>query len=240
MLDAPDKVSYVVPVHDRGEISKRWACDDGGFVMHDACPSLGASYDGIRLGATDECVAFSLHASKIVTGGEGGLFVGPPENAAIVRRLRNHGFSGNKVVSIGHNYHMSELAAAVALAQVRRFEWLRGQRLEIVEIYDQAFESHARPLGDVENRAEGSHWAYFLDVGEQERRDAAMRQLLASGIECKPGRMLCHKQPAYEGYPKGDLSNSERLSACALRIPLFPMEEGQLDHVIKVTKAALS
>lgn len=150
----------IIPVHFAGlpcemaairEIARR----AGAFVIEDAAHALGASYDGVRIGATEpadrasDAVCFSFYASKNLTTGEGGLLTTPHAEAARrMRLLRLHGITKDawkryseqgswayEVVEPGFKYNLSDLQAAVGLGQLRKLDAFLEARRRRAALY---------------------------------------------------------------------------------------------------------
>ncbi len=134
---ARERVDLVMPVASYGHALP--ALDWDAFVAEtnvpvfaDAAPAFGVQTMGRRVHW-----AFSLHATKPMGIGEGGLFVSPDEAlAGRVRRLTNFGFEGGVIERVGGtNAKLSEFAAAVGLAQLQRWPMLKCRRLAVLEAY---------------------------------------------------------------------------------------------------------
>jgi perosamine synthetase len=133
-----DRTRALMPVHIHGQPADMdeigaIAARHGLPVTEDAAQSHGATYKGRRTGTLADCAAFSLNATKNLSGGEGGLFVTDDERALdVARRLANYGenpaplergeFRSYLSSGLGWNYRGAELPAALARAQLRRLD----------------------------------------------------------------------------------------------------------------------
>jgi dTDP-4-amino-4,6-dideoxygalactose transaminase len=134
------------PIED---IAKR----QGASVIEDAAHALPASYKGRMIGSGDNPVAFSFYATKNLTTGEGGMLTGSPEIVARARTLGLHGMSRDawkrygqggswfyQVDDPGFKYNMTDIQAAMGVAQLRKLDRFQARRREIVAAYNLAFQ----------------------------------------------------------------------------------------------------
>src|SRR5271154_3329732 len=124
----------------------------GLIVIEDACHALGAKYRGRRVGSVAHMTVFSFHAVKHVTTGEGGMVTTDnPLFAETLRRFRNHGISSSarqrqstgqwhyEMVLLGFNYHLTDIACALGLGQIKKLEANLARRRQIAARYDAEF-----------------------------------------------------------------------------------------------------
>jgi dTDP-4-amino-4,6-dideoxygalactose transaminase len=122
-------------------------------VIEDAAHALPASYKGRLIGSGDNPVAFSFYATKNLTTGEGGMLTGSPELVARARTLGLHGMSRDAWKRYGHGgswfyqvddpgfkYNMTDVQAAMGIAQLRKLDRFQARRREIVAAYNRAFQ----------------------------------------------------------------------------------------------------
>jgi perosamine synthetase len=113
----------------------------GLFVLEDAAESPGAEYKGRRVGSIGHAATFSFFGNKIITTGEGGM-VTTNDRAidAEVRRLKNHGMDPQRKYwfeTVGFNYRLTNVAAAIGLAQMEKIDWHLEQRRQIAAWYQE-------------------------------------------------------------------------------------------------------
>ncbi len=113
----------------------------GLFVLEDAAESPGAEYKGRRVGSIGHAATFSFFGNKIITTGEGGMVTtNDPALDAEVRRLKNHGMDPKRKYwfeTVGFNYRLTNVAAAIGLAQLERIDWHLEQRRQIAAWYQE-------------------------------------------------------------------------------------------------------
>jgi perosamine synthetase len=141
------KTTGIIPVHMFGHpvdmdpimaIAER----HGLFVLEDAAESPGATYKGRRVGSIGHAATFSFFGNKIITTGEGGMVTtNDPRVDAEIRRLKNHGMDPSRKYwyeTVGFNYRLTNVAAAIGLAQMEKVDWHLDQRRQIAEWYKQS------------------------------------------------------------------------------------------------------
>jgi perosamine synthetase len=155
------------------------------FLVEDAAPAFGGSYRGQALGTLGDIGITSFHTAKIFTSVEGGVvFCDSLEHAAQARVIRSQGESPAEKYThpvVGHNYRMSDLHAAVGLAQLSRYHQVLAQRAASAAYYSERL-AEASHVTIPTVRPENRH-AWFLYTVLIPRRDAVRRALLDSGIE---------------------------------------------------------
>jgi len=193
------KTKAVMPVHiyghpaNMGEINKI-AKESGLFVLEDACPSLGATFEGKKTGSLGDMAAFSFQGAKIVVTGEGGMLVTNNsklfEKAAYIADLgrdRKRGSFWHTL--IGYKYKMSNLQAALGLGQLERVESLIKRKRRI-------FEWYYKKLGSIEGLSMNTekpwsrnvYWmsSIVIDRKLSITRDEFMKELKSRMIDTRP------------------------------------------------------
>lgn len=216
-------------------------------VIEDAACGLGSSRGGVPCGrwpGVPGC--FSFHPRKVVTTGEGGaITTDDGELAARVRLLRSHGGQrgpevGLEFVAHGFNYRMSEVQAVLGLAQLRRLDDIRNDRIRTAARYEalldgvEGVELITRPRGDV--------WSYQSFVVLVDDRDRVVHRMRDGGIETTLGTYAMHAHPAFAhlGHVAGDLPESYDRQQRSLTLPLLPaMEERDIERVVRSLASAV-
>jgi len=256
------KTKAIVPVHfgghpcDMDELRKL-AKDHSLAVVEDAAHALSAEYRGRRIGGTDGLAVFSFHPVKNITTGEGGMVTtNSGELAERVRALRAHGVMTDpdarfgprgsyfyEMRLLGHRFYMTDMQAALGIAQLGRLESFQRRRREIVALYE-------RELGGVEgirlpvSRSEVLHaWhLYVIELtGPGLDRDWAFKAMRAENIGVNVHYIPVHYHPYYRerfGDRKGRFPRAERAYERVLTLPLFPRmtDEDAMDVVRALRK----
>ena len=199
----------------------------GLFVIEDAAEAHGAEYKGRRVGSLGDIATFSFYGNKIVTTGEGGMVVTSDDAlVARVRQLKGQGMDPNRrywFPMIGYNYRMSNVAAAIGLAQLEEVEWHIARRREIAAQYAQRLGGVAGIAFQPEKPwARNVYWMTSVVLDEQwpVLRDTVMVRLADAGIETRPFFYPMHTLPMYRGLAKGQcFPVAERLAAHGINLP---------------------
>ena len=219
-------------------------------ILEDACEALGAvDSEGRAVGARGSLATFAFYANKQMTTGEGGMIVPrDPDEAARLRSERNQGRAVDMDWldhdRLGFNYRLSDLAAALGIAQVEKLDSLLERRAAVARMYEErlsALEGVRTPIPgrDAEVR---SWFVYAVRLPAGADRDATIERLAERGIASKAYLPCIHLFPHLRelGYREGQFPVAEAAAADSLALPFFPaMNEGQVDRVCEELAAAL-
>jgi perosamine synthetase len=213
----------------------------GLWIVEDCALSVGAAFDGAHTGTVGDAGCFSFYPVKHLTTAEGGMFVTRHDDvAARVRRLRAFGIDRRydermvpgmyDVPSLGLNYRMSELQAALGRAQLRRAGEMLDLRRRNARVVAAALADvpGVRVVGPVDPRQRQSHYctSVILEGGLAARRDEAIARLNARGI----GTSIYYPQPVPRmtyyreryGDPGGAFPHASELSDASIALPVGP------------------
>jgi perosamine synthetase len=219
-------------------------------ILEDACEALGAVDDeGRKVGSRGNLAAFAFYANKQITTGEGGMVV--PGDAAVAARLRSERNQGRAPdmgwldhVGLGFNYRLSDVAAAVGVAQVEKLDSLLAERERVASLYEQGLaglEGVSTPIAG-RGAARRSWFVYTVRLDSGSERDRTIARLAERGIASKAYLPCIHLFPHLRelGYREGQFPVAEAAAADCLALPFFPaMSEGQVDRVCQGLRAAL-
>ncbi len=209
-------------------------------VIEDAAEAHGAQYHGAPVGSVGDLAAFSFYANKIITTGEGGMLTtNNAEIARIARRLRDHAFSDTRHfwhTYPGFNYRMTNLQAAVGLAQTERLPELVEVRRKTARRYTHGLRGLEGLQHPVEMPGVKSvFWMYGVLVLDDFgcSRDELRRRLARQGIETRTFFVPIHLQPIYYRYYGGQAYPvSERLCRQGLYLPSGPgLSDADIDSI---------
>ena len=219
-------------------------------ILEDACEAIGAvDSEGRGVGARGNLATFAFYANKQMTTGEGGMIV--PRDAGEAARLRSERNQGRAVDMgwldhdrLGFNYRLSDLAAALGIAQVEKLDSLLERRAAVARLYAErlsGIEGVRTPIA--ERGAEKRSWfVYTVRLPEGVDRDATIARLAERGVASKAYLPCIHLFPHLRelGYREGQFPVAEAASADSLALPFFPaMSEAQVDRVCQELAAAL-
>jgi perosamine synthetase len=216
----------------------------GLYVIEDCAEAHGAEYRGKLVGSFGDVSCFSFYGNKIVTTGEGGMcLTDSTELGEKMRILKDHGMNPTKRYwhdVVGFNYRMTNLQAAIGVAQLGKLERLVNRKREIAKLYSE-FLRLKQAEGIVQSPemswARNSYWFYSILV-KPDIRDRLMSDLDQQGIETRPFFYPTHTLPPYRDGLK--LPVAEQLSARGLNLPSGPdIENEELQHVASAVRDAL-
>ncbi len=200
-------------------------------VVEDAACALMARCRGTACGTIGDLGCFSFHPRKSITTGEGGMIV--TNDDALAQRLavlRNHGgVRGDLYMQFeeaGFNYRMSDIQAAVGLAQIRKLDSILSRRRELAAEYSRILAGASGVTAPVE--PEGFYHtfqSYVVMLDDSINRDRVIRLMRGRGVETTLGTYALHAQPYFQkrwGSTPGDLPGSYRAFRQSLALPLFP------------------
>ncbi len=175
----------------------------GLYVVEDAAEAHGAEYRGRRCGGLADISIFSFYANKIITTGEGGMVLTDnPDFAARARSLRNLCFGPKQRflhTGIGHVYRMTNIQAAIGLAQTERIETFVDKKRRIAGIYTELLgELTGLQLPVERDWAKNVYWMYGIVLADDLGIDAdeVSREMLSRNIDTRPFFLGLHEQPA--------------------------------------------
>lgn len=218
-------------------------------VVEDAAHAFGSSYRGSPLGTMGDVTCFSFDPIKNVTCGEGGAVVtSDDEIAVLVRRARGLGLDRDgwtrrgtdrpwhhEAVSFGLRAHMSDVNAAIGLAQLDRLDALRDRRRMLLRRYREALSAVEGVIpqhGDVDTTFPFLCLVRVLDG----RRDALLTHLEREGIRAWVHYVPNHLHPAFAD-PSVSLPATERLFAELLSLPLYhELADADVDRVVEAVE----
>lgn len=230
---------------------ERLAAERGLGLLEDSCQALGATdEEGRKVGSRGNLAAFAFYANKQMTTGEGGVLIpSDPDQAARIRSERNQGRAVDMAWldhdRLGFNYRMSDVAAAIGVAQVARLDELLAGRGRIAALYRDALEG-IEGLATWPAEREGARRSWFVypvRLPEGADRDGVIARLEAEGIPAKAYLPCIHLMPHLRelGYAEGDFPVAEALSARSMALPFHAgLSEGDVDRVAAALEAALS
>lgn len=215
-------------------------------VVEDATESLGAKYRGEPVGSLGEVACLSFNGNKLITSGGGGALVtDSPEVAKRARHLSTQAKSDELEFvhdEVGYNYRLTNIQAAVGLAQVEKLDRHIARKLEIARAYAEALaEIPGTSPMPAAPWAEPVHWLYTMLVDEKtygESSRSLMRRLRACGIDSRPLWQPLHLSPAHAGSFATDCTVAEMLNRDAISLPSsVGLDAAQQSRVIDVLRA---
>jgi perosamine synthetase len=222
----------IIAVHTYGHPAqmgrlKTIAQDHDLLLIEDAAEAHGAEISGHRVGSIGLAGTFSFYANKIVTTGEGGMVTtNDAQLAKLARRLRDHAFHPERHFwheYVGFNYRMTNLQAAIGLAQTERIEAIVAARRRLRAWYNERLKSVSGLQLPTEGRGYRSvFWMYAIRTSSSfgSSSQELRQQLAYRGIETRSFFVPIHLQPAYIDQFRGErFPVAEQLCQSGLYLP---------------------
>ncbi|MDP4183180.1 MAG: aminotransferase class I/II-fold pyridoxal phosphate-dependent enzyme [Bacillota bacterium] len=227
------RTKAILPVHLYGqpvdmdrimEISRKY----GLYVVEDAAESLGSIYKGKFTGAIGHIGCFSFNGNKLITAGNGGMLVTDDLKLAeyalhLATQAKDNVEEGGFYHSdIGYNYRMSNINAALALAQLETIDNRVGIKRKNAKLYDDLLNDvKGLTLPQKKNRDETVLWLYPILIHKnfKENRKELMTRLKYKGIETRPFFVPIHSMKPYANFNRGDMRNTDFISNIGLNLP---------------------
>ena len=225
------KTKGIIPVHLYGNpcdmdaimaLAKKYNL----FVLEDAAECHGATYNGKMVGSIGDIGTFSFFGNKIITCGEGGMIVTDNDEwAAKMRSIKGQGQDPNKrywFTEVGYNYRMTNIAAAIGVAQLENIEdhiakrtIVAGWYMEELKELQEYVEFQKETAG-----AKSVSWMFSIRFKDNvlESRDNVMEKMKENGIETRPLFYPMHVMPVYKN-TAANCPVSEKVAASGLNLP---------------------
>lgn len=193
-------------------------------VVEDAAEAHGAEYKGRRVGGLGDVGVFSFFGNKIITTGEGGMVTTDDKSLADkIRLLKGQGMDTARrywFPIVGYNYRMTNIQAAIGLAQLERIKWFIEKKREVAALYDEAMRSLPVLTPHEAVWAKSVYWLYSVCLPEEYDRDRIMTRLLEQGIETRPFfHPMHHLPPYYQRDGDSTLPVTTNLAARGINLP---------------------
>lgn len=204
------KTRAIIPVHLYGHPADMQplmvvAKEHGVAVIEDAAEAHGATYRGVRVGSIGDAGVFSFYGNKVITSGEGGMITSNSRDLVDrLRFLRDHAMSPTRRywhTEVGFNYRLTNLQAALAVAQLERIEEFLDKRREIMGWYREELGGcHGLKVNRQLEGCKNAFWMVCLEVDgmDEDRRVEFMRLLRRNGVDSRPYFYPVSDLPMYD------------------------------------------
>lgn len=256
----------IIPVHYTGQPADldpimSLAKGNNLIVIEDAAHAIGAKYKGNKIGSIGDMTMFSFHPVKHITTGEGGVITtNNPIYYEKLLQFRTHGITRNPEIlmenhgpwyyemqSLGYNYRITDIQAALGCSQLNKIEKYLEIRKKYAKLYDQAFGEMDQITIPFQTENVESSWHIYilqlnlerLSVDRYEIFNALVKENVGVNVHYIP----VYLQPYYKdlGYAKGLCKHAEQLYERIITIPLFPlMSEQDVNNVITAVKKVVT
>lgn len=251
-----DRTVGVIPVHLYGhpvdmDPLVEVARSKGLWIIEDAAEATFGSYKNRQVGSLGDIATFSFYGNKIITSGEGGaVTTNSAEIAAKMRLIRGQGMDPERryfFPIVGHNFRLTNVAAAILCAQLERREEIIAQRHLVCQQYDEQLSSLKGIQFQPKQRwASWTPWLYSILIDEdcyKASRDKVASELLSRGVDTRPFFVPIHTLPPYQSIefaPRVSLDVTTSIAPRGLNLPTSPeMLPATVDYVCEALTMAL-
>lgn len=237
------------------QLSKQY----GFRIIEDASHAIGGKYQDQYVGNCQysDITVFSFHPVKIITTAEGGMaLTNNPELAKAMENLRSHGVTRDleslvdtdqgawyyEQQSLGFNYRMTDLQAALGTSQLARLDTFVERRQVLADRYSEKLSALPLTTPTLLPASESAWHLYVIQLAEPDCRRRVFDELRSKGIGVHVHYIPVHTQPYYRelGFEWGQFPAAENYYQAALSLPLFvDMTEEEQDTVIQALADAL-
>ena len=194
------------------------------LLIEDCAEAFGSYFHDQHVGTFGDLATFSFFGNKTITTGEGGMVVARTRD--LIDRcyhLKTQGVSPTQEYwhdEVAYNYRMTNVCAAIGLAQLERAEEILARKKLIAAQYSDALRTLPLQLPPQTSGCESSFWMYSVVAGNADDRDPLRAHLKARQIDTRPFFHPAHRMPAFfeaDSYPV-----AQRLSAAGINLPSSP------------------
>jgi perosamine synthetase len=208
-------------------------------IIEDAACALGSRFASGPCGSLGKISCLSFHPRKILTTGEGGMCLTDDDDLAEkLRMLRNHGqLRGEFVVAAG-NFRMTDIAAALGLAQLQRLDEMVARRRELGALYRDAWGGEI-DLQRTPDGSESNYQTFGVVLPQGHDRDTVREKMRERGVEAGLLSFAIHKLGSFAG-SEASLPIAEHLAARGIALPLYPqMRKNEVEAVVRCLRGVL-
>lgn len=216
------------------------------YVIEDATESLGALYKGKAVGTIGDIGCFSFNGNKLITTGAGGMLVTNDEKLSKRAKylstqtktvLDNGGFYHEE---IGYNFRMSNVSAAIGVAQLEKLnEYIEAKRKH-AKLYNELLNGVMGITFPVEkDEVKNAFWLYSVLIEDDYhlKRDEVIFKLKENGIQSRPFFMPVHEMPPYKKCKHGNMPVTIELSEKGINLPSsVGLKENEIYEVCEILK----
>jgi len=201
-------------------------------IIEDAACALGSRFASGPCGSLGVVSCLSFHPRKVLTTGEGGMCLTDDDDIADkLRTLRNHGQLGGEFVVASGNARMTEIGAALGLAQLQRLDEILGRRRELAALYAKALDG-ALDIQSTPEGAESNYQTFGAILPQGFARKTVCEKLHQKGVEAGVLSFAIHKLGSFAG-SDASLPIAEHVATRGIALPLYPqMRNTEVEDVV--------
>ena len=213
------------------------------LVIEDCAEAFGAKYKGRHVGTFGDVSAYSFFGNKTITCGEGGMLVTNSKRLFDkANHLKSQGVSPQKAYwhdEIGYNYRMTNICAAIGLAQLEQSDVFIAKKRQIASWYQDYLKNTSVTILSENNDVVNSYWMVSLLMPKIEQRDEIRQYLELRGVETRPLFYPAHLMPMYNHlYMKYRVA--EDIGLRGINLPSYPgLKENDVKYICVCIKEFL-
>lgn len=215
-------------------------------IVEDAAEAFGTLYKNQHVGTFGDIATFSFFGNKTITCGEGGMIVTNDDHLnERVRNLKSQGLAKHGEYfhdSIGYNYRMTNIAAALGLAQLEEADMIIEKKRQLAKSYKEEFNRTNCDVvffDDETKKVFCSYWMCSILFENSQVREKVRQKMKEAGIETRPLFCPAHLMPMYQD-TKGSFKNAEELSQRGINLPSWPeLSQDEIKFIVNTIKQAL-
>lgn len=235
------KTKAIIAVHLYGhpcEISliKTIADRHGLFLIEDCAEAFGAHFQNQPVGSWGNVATYSFFGNKTITTGEGGMI--STHDVALFEKictLKNQGNDPTRSywhTMIGYNYRMTNISAAIGLAQLEQAQDIIDRKRLVAKQYQKNLQGLPVRFHQESQGFFHSYWMVSIAVAEAADRDELRKFLASKGIETRPFFFPIHQLPMY--FNGQSCPVAEKISPCGMNLPSYPdLTSSEIDFICK-------
>lgn len=214
---------------------------NGLFLIEDCAEAIGSKYKGKHVGTFGDVATFSFYGNKTITTGEGGMVV--TNDATLHDRLvhlKGQGLAKYREYwhdAVGYNYRMTNICAAIGVAQLEKIEDTLTKKIQIANWYREGFKNSEYELHIEKENTLHSYWMCTVLIPEKIDRETLKAYLVENGIETRPMFYPIHTMPIYsQKYEKHQVA--EDLARKGMNLPSYPgLNENDIKIIVNSIKS---
>jgi perosamine synthetase len=212
------------------------------LLVEDAAEGFGSMFNNEYAGSFGDISTFSFFGNKTITTGEGGMVTSKSEKLIKkVKYLKNQAISSDKEYwhdHIGYNYRMTNICAAIGLAQLERANKIINKKRKIAEWYKEELKGFDVVFQNEELNTKHSFWMVAILLKNNIIRDAIREKLMKVGVETRPIFYPIHTMPSYLSNKKYPVA--ETLNDRGLNLPSYPdLDKADINFICEPIKLFL-
>ncbi|TAJ53840.1 MAG: DegT/DnrJ/EryC1/StrS family aminotransferase [Chitinophagaceae bacterium] len=233
---------HAAPMDEIMDIAKRHNLK----VIEDNAECIGGKYKGKLLGTFGDISCFSFFGNKIITSGEGGaLLTNDPLLATTCKELRDHGMSSNEKylhVALGYNYRMTNMQAAIGLAQLERVDDILALRKTQMDTYYDLLKTvqgiKLRPFAEW---CSPVHWLTTITLDKKYDRKEVIKAMKEKGVECRPMiNPVHHALYLKDNYSDDQFPVAVDIAARSIHLPSSnKISKTEIEYIVKSLQEVL-